>query len=185
MLNEKVLWDILSAVLSDCKPILCVILIGPPNEPGSLQRECALVWVPGQEVRPGWGNAYKRPSFTSRKVVCAESSALLCCVSWAAHHQGAQWAPVWGHLLFHFFLATLTLSQRIYFFRLQPLWATKETYPFPLSVFCLWFVQTGVDLLALSLYLWSFKGTKPNTPAVIACYLDLCWDTIKLVSCTL
>lgn len=86
--------------------------------------------------------------------------------------------------MFHFFLATLTVSQSIYFFCLQPLQATRETHPFPQSLFCLWFAQTGVDLLALSLYLWSLKGTKSNTPAVRALYLDLCRDTIKLVSCT-
>lgn len=37
-------------MLHDCK-LLYITLIGPPNEPGSLQGENTLVWAPGQKVR--------------------------------------------------------------------------------------------------------------------------------------
>lgn len=75
---------------ADCKLVLYIILIGPPNELGSLQGQYTLVWVLSQKVKARYGNAYKKLYFTSRKLVCAESSdlpTLLCQLSCTSPRQ--------------------------------------------------------------------------------------------------
>lgn len=153
-------------VLSDCKPVFYIILIGSPNEPGSLQGECTLVWVPHLSEGQGEGEMSTGDALSPVGRECIQNPQIYPVMSAELHiTTGPQWAPVWEYSLFHFFLATLTLSQSIRFFHLQPLWATSKTQSFLPSLLGIWFTQTGVGLLSLPLPL----GSQGNQTEYTSC----------------